>query len=134
MLSEFIFHHIGVATKSITSTSMIYVNAGFCHSDIIEDNIQGVKVSFLSKNEMPRIELVEPLKPDSPVNLILKKNGTTAYHFCYEVEDIFLAIEKLKENKFVALSKPVPAKAFDNRKICFLYNKDIGLIELLEKR
>ncbi len=29
--------------------------------------------------------------------------------------------------------KPIEAIAFDNRRVAFLFNKDAGLIELLEK-
>jgi hypothetical protein len=31
------------------------------------------------------------------------------------------------------LSKPVEAVAMSNKKVCFLFNKNIGLIELVEK-
>ena len=55
------------------------------------------------------------------------------YHICYELDNINDGILKLKLKKFVPLSKPVPARALNDRLICFLYNRDVGLIELLQK-
>lgn len=133
MLKEFKFHHIGIATKNIQITANIYINAGYNQSQIYNDRIQNVSVSFLTKTNNPMIELVEPINLDSPINSILSNNGTIPYHLCYEVNDIFESIINLKALKYIAISKPVTAVAFENRKICFLYNKDIGLIELLEK-
>ena len=79
------------------------------------------------------VELVEPINDRSPVNEILKKNGNIPYHFCYEVDGLTEAILEMKKSGFIKIINPVPAKAFNNRLICFLYNKDVGLIELLEK-
>lgn len=63
---------------------------------------------------------------------ILDKVGVSPYHTCYQVSDIDDAIRKLKKMRFMPLSKPVIACALDDNKICFLYNKDVGLIELVE--
>jgi len=134
MLSDFSFHHIGVATNDIFLTTEYYLNAGFISSDVIEDSVQNVKICFVSKKGMPLIELVSPIDDKSPVNNILDKSGVSPYHFCYEVMDIILSIKQLKKIGYIPLSKPVPAVVFDNRLICFLYNKDIGLIELLENK
>ena len=39
----------------------------------------------------------------------------------------------IKQNYNHKISKPVPAVAFDNRKIVWLYNINLGLVELLER-
>jgi methylmalonyl-CoA/ethylmalonyl-CoA epimerase len=81
---------------------------------------------------MPIYELVEPIDETSPVNKILDKTGVTPYHICYETDDIYGVINNLKKQGYLLLQTPVPAIALDNRKICFMYHKDAGLIELLE--
>lgn len=83
---------------------------------------------------MPTIELLEPVDDKSPVVRILSGSGggTTPYHCCYSVKDIDSAIIDLKGKKFIPLSKPVPAIAIDNHRVCFLYNKYVGLIELVD--
>jgi len=133
MLESMVFHHIGIATDSINKTSKYYLNAGYHMTNIISDTIQKVNIVFLSKSNMPLIELLEPISEDSPVTKIIKKNGVTPYHVCYEVEDINQSVAALRKMRFMPLFKSVEAIALDNRKICFLFNKEIGLIELLEK-
>ena len=130
---QYIYHHTGVATKDIEITSAFYKNIGYSQSQIVIDEIQNVRICFLSKKNSPLVELVEPINDRSPVNEILKKNGNIPYHFCYEVDDIREAILEMKKSGFIKIINPVHAKAFNNRLICFLYNKDVGLIELLEK-
>jgi methylmalonyl-CoA/ethylmalonyl-CoA epimerase len=130
---QYIYHHTGVATKDIEITSAFYKNIGYSQSQIVIDEIQNVRICFLSKKNSPLVELVEPINDRSPVNEILKKNGNIPYHFCYEVDGMTEAILEMKKSGFIKIINPVPAKAFNNRLICFLYNKDVGLIELLEK-
>ncbi len=88
---------------------------------------------IVGEGKYPLLELVEPVSEKSPVRNILNKAGVSAYHFCYEVENLNDSIAELRKKKFMLLVKPVEAVAFDGRKICFLYHKDAGLIELLEK-
>lgn len=128
------FHHIGIATNNIDESVKKYNAFGYIKStEIYHDEIQNVYITFMEKPNAPRIELVAPVDLNSPVLNILKKNGTSPYHTCYEVSDIVDEVEKLKKIKFVLVSKIVPAIAFENRLVCFLYSKDAGLIELLNK-
>ena len=59
--------------------------------------------------------------------------GVTPYHICYEVDDIYLAVSDLKKKRFIPLFNPIEAVALGNRKICYLFNQAVGLIELLNK-
>ena len=133
MLADALFHHVGIATKSIEKTALLYVEAGYRMQPTVFDPRQNVKISFLEKQGSPLLELVEPVDDTSPVCNIINKVGVSAYHFCYEVSNIEESIAQLKEKKFVLLVKPVEAVAFNGRKISFLYHQDTGLIELLEK-
>jgi methylmalonyl-CoA/ethylmalonyl-CoA epimerase len=138
MLPDFQFHHIGIATGSIKNTAQYYLDAGYSISDTIYDPIQNVYIAFLDKIGMPRIELIEPNasidnKANHPVSKIIDKSGVSPYHICYEVANIDNAINELKKKKFLPLTRPINAVAMDNKKICFLYNKDVGLIELVER-
>jgi methylmalonyl-CoA/ethylmalonyl-CoA epimerase len=133
MICNATFHHVAIAVKSIQSTALLYVEAGYWATETIFDPIQNVKVAFLEKVGNPLLELVEPMDKTSPVYNILKKVGVSAYHFCYEVDSLQDAIETLENKEFRVLVEPVEAIAFGNRKICFLYHLDAGLVELLEK-
>jgi methylmalonyl-CoA/ethylmalonyl-CoA epimerase len=128
------FHHIGIATNNIEETTKKYNLFGYQTStDTFFDPIQNVYITFMEKLNSPRLELVAPVDQDSPILNILNKNGTIPYHFCYEVVDIVKEVEILKKMKFLMVSKIVPAVAFNNRLVCFLYSKESGLIELLNK-
>lgn len=133
MLPDFKFHHIGIITKSIDSTSSYYINAGYeIKLQKVFDPIQDVWICFLKKFGEPLVELIEPSLNSTKFAEQLKKNGVSPYHVCYEVNDINGSIKKLKAQKYIQISQPLKAVAIENRLICFLFNKDIGLIELVQ--
>jgi methylmalonyl-CoA/ethylmalonyl-CoA epimerase len=129
----FTFHHVGYATKSIDKSLPFFINIGYSASIVYTDEIQKVKICLLKNFSGPIIELVEGLdKNNSPVSTIIDKVGVAPYHICYLVSNLEESIKELRQQKFVLLFNPVNAIAFSNRKICYLYNLNIGLIELLE--
>ena len=132
MLSSFKFHHIGVAVKDIEKTAAIYVQGGYKKSATTFDPVQNVNICWLVKEGMPTVELLAPVNETSPVCKTLEKNGVTPYHTCYIVEDIEKAMSDLRKMKYVAVSKPEVAPAISNCKVAFLFNKNVGLIELVE--
>lgn len=129
------FHHIGVAVKNIQEGIKCYNDLGYTlqNDTIFQDDIQRVLICFMHQEGHPLIELIAPNSENSPVTKVLQKNGACPYHTCYEVDDLEAAILELRSKKYVPLAKPVPAIAFNNRHICFLLHKEIGLIELLQK-
>ena len=99
--------------------------------EIVSDDIQNVSVAFIKMAGIT-VELIEPLNENSPINSSLKK-GQRLMHLCFQVPDIGDAIKKGRENGFHCIAKPVPAKAFKNKRIAWLFSKTYGLVELLEK-
>ncbi len=132
MLPDFKFHHIGVATNNIDNTAQYYIKAGYKKTETVYDSVQNVNICFLEKKGMPTIELLEPVDEKSPVYKIIKNLGVTPYHCCYKVTNIDIAVSELRHKKYVVLFKPVEAIAMENHKICFLFNKEVGLIEIVE--
>jgi len=132
MLDSMRFHHIGVAVKDISATAAVYMTGGYKQSGTTYDPVQNVNICWLTKEGMPVVELLEPVDETSPVNKTLEKNGVTPYHTCYIVDNIEQAVQELRGMKYVVVSKPVEAVAIHNCKVAFLYNKNIGLIELVE--
>lgn len=127
------FHHIGVATQEAEPAVKIYEELGYGVSLRITDPIQKVNVVLMNRAGHPTIEILSPATDDSPIDSVLKKMGATPYHTCYEVPDLDQAMADLRKRHFRPISKPVPAVAFDDRRIVFVYNRRIGLVELLEK-
>jgi len=134
MLKELRFSHIGIATGDIEKTSSFYLKIGYSASEVVFDPVQNVNICFLRKAGQPEIELLAPVDEKSPVNRIISANGVIPYHICYEVEDIDSSIKDLRLEKFLVVSKPVPGCAMNNQRVSFLFNKDVGLIELVEKK
>jgi len=125
------FHHVGLACKSIDAEMAVLAAVGYApEGPVYEDPIQKVAVRFLG-GAGPRIELVEPRGPDSPVQGLLKR-GTRYYHLAYEVPDLEAGIADLEKSGFRALAEPVPAVAFQMRRIVFLVSASFNLIELIE--
>jgi methylmalonyl-CoA/ethylmalonyl-CoA epimerase len=133
MNSNYLFHHIGIATRNIEKSSKIYSKLGYTVSEIKVEPTQNVRIAFLFKTGDPMIELVEPLTDDSPISRIVKQSGTTPYHTCYEVDDIEKSSEELEELNFRLLFEPLKSEAMDEGLFCYLYSPEIGLIELYQK-
>ena len=79
------------------------------------------------------IELVCDVDANGPTHRIVSKTGNGLYHICYEVDNLEETIMKLRDKGFLLRHAPVPAVACDGKRIAWMYNRYIGLIELLEK-
>lgn len=133
MLSEMIFHHIGVAVKDLDATAAVYEQGGYKRSASIFDPIQNVNICWLTKEGTPTVELLTPVDENSPVNKTLEKVGVSPYHCCYVVDKLEDAVAELRKQKYIMVSKPAEAVAFCGSRVCFLFNKNVGLIELVEE-
>jgi methylmalonyl-CoA/ethylmalonyl-CoA epimerase len=77
------------------------------------------------------IELVEPAADDSPILNFLHKGGGL-HHLCYEVIDLEKSLAERQGRGLILVKKPLPAVAFENRRIAWLSGRENLLIELLE--
>lgn len=117
-----VFEHAGIAVRSISDAAQGVQKT--------EDPVQRVNVAFISINNF-RIELIEPLTENSPITNILDK-GQSLYHLCFRVPDIKEALETARKHGFHCIARPVPAKAFNDKKIAWVFSKIYGLFELIE--
>ena len=135
MLEDAKFHHIGIAVSSIEKTKPFYLSAGYVVSEAVIESVQKVKVAYAWRDGFPPMELLEPLDATSPVCKILAKNGNTPYHVCYEVPDIKAAVAEMrKDGGFMPLGRPIPGHGLDDALMVFCYNKDVGLIQIMETK
>jgi len=125
-------HHVGIAVRSILRSAAQYHQAlgVSLEGDIVEDEIQKVRVAFAPVGNGTYIEFVEPVGDDSPVQGVLKRGGGL-YHVCYLVSDINAAIEGVRSVGGRLVSGPVPARAFNGRPIAWVYTPDRSLVEFL---
>lgn len=132
MIPDMTFHHVGIAVKDIEVTASVYESGGYHRSSVVFDPIQNVNICWLTREGTPTIELLAPVDETSPVNRTLEKVGVSPYHLCYVVDSIDDAVNELRRQKYIVVSKPSEAVAFRGGKVCFLFNKNVGLIEIVE--
>jgi methylmalonyl-CoA/ethylmalonyl-CoA epimerase len=130
--------HVGVAVPSLGPTTEL-LSSLFGYKVVsgpFDDPIQKVTVNFLAKSEddVAEIELIAPLSADSPITSMLAKSGGGAYHLCFETSDIEQALVHAKKNGCMVVSPPVPAVAFDGRRIAWIYTRSRQLFELVESK
>ena len=126
-------HHIGVAVFAIEDAVPFYLAQGYRKLIRVYDPAQNVEVCVLSHETFPMIELLSPHNSKSPINNILDKVGASPYHICYIVQDLAESVQAMKGNGFMLVTKPKASNAFGDRKVCFLINRKIGLVELMEE-
>ena len=135
---DFKLLHVGVAVPALdpAAESLASLFGYKVVSGPFDDPIQKVTVNFLatSGSGVAEIELIAPLTDDSPVKAMLAKNGGGAYHLCFETANIEAALAHAKQNGCVIVSGPVPAVAFEGRRIAWIFTRARQLFELVEAR
>lgn len=124
------FHHIGYLTNNLDKTTNYFKKLKYKKvKKLIFDRNLKVKIQFL-KNGNNTIELIKPnINNYGLINILKQKNY--AYHFAYKVKDLNKALFQLKKN-FKLIVNPIPAKAFQGKKVAFLSMPDGFIIELIQ--
>jgi methylmalonyl-CoA/ethylmalonyl-CoA epimerase len=126
-------NHVAIVVPDVNKAAKLYQGAlGAKVSDPVAIPPHGVTVVFV---ELPntKIELLEPLGPDSPVKSFLDRNPSGGmHHVCYEVEDIIAARDKLKAEGARVLGDGEPKLGAHDKPVLFLHPKDFcgTLVEL----
>lgn len=126
--------HVAIAVPSIAEAAPIYqLLTGGEPSEVERVDSQGVDVAFIGAGT-GRIELIEPISPDSPVARFLDRRGPGLHHLAYRVRDLSSTLERLRAAG-VRLIDEVPRPGAHGRSIAFLHPESTGgvLIELVEE-
>ena len=130
------FSHLGVAVPNLEQALAMYhgIFGYTVRSGPFMDPIQKASVCFIGTGEDgdAPIELVAPAGDNSPVNKLLGK-GIVSYHLCFEVDDIGEALKHVRSQGCLVLSEPVPAVAFEGRRIAWFYTPTRQLTEFVER-
>ncbi|MDC1427733.1 methylmalonyl-CoA epimerase [Rhodospirillaceae bacterium] len=126
-------NHIAIVVPDLLAAADIYkASLGAIVSEINELPEHGVRLVFV---ELPncKIELLHPLDDASPVFSFLEKNPSGGmHHLCYEVENIYESVERLKMDGARVLGDGWPKIGAHGKPVIFLHPKDFlgTLIEL----
>lgn len=126
--------HIGIAVKSLSDSNDLFEKL-FGVAPYKEEEVasEGVKTSFFM-NGPNKIELLEATNPESPIAKFIEKKGEAIHHIAFDVENIYVEVERLKKEGFVILNE-IPKKGADNKLVVFLHPKSTNgvLIELCQE-
>lgn len=126
-------HHIGYLVKKLDRAQKAFAALGYVLvQDVVRDEHRKIDIAFYEKNGY-RIELVSPYASESVVSELIKRLGNSPYHVCYETEDFDMAVERLRDLRYVICSDDAPAPACGGRRVIFMIHPFLGMIELLEK-
>ena len=126
-------NHVAIAVPDLAEGIALYRDRlGAVVSEPAAQREHGVTTVFI---DLPntKIELLEPLGPDSPILGFLKRNPFGGiHHLCYEVDDIKAACEALVATGARLLGDGRPKLGAHGRPVIFIHPKDFlgTLIEL----
>lgn len=124
-------NHVAIAVRDIGKAAEVYRSTlGATVSPPVPIAEHGVTTVFITLPNT-KIELLEPLGPDSPISRFLEKNADGGiHHVCYEVDDILAARDRLKAQGARVLGEP--RIGAHGKPVLFLHPKDFcgTLVEL----
>ena len=126
--------HIGIAVKDLDEAMKLYKDAfGIEPSLVYESSYTKAKIAFFPIGEV-RIELIQPINPDSVMERFLEKKGEGIHHIAYKVEDIDQSLGEL-ERKGIQLVDKKSRRVRENERVGFLHPKSTNgvLIELIQE-
>jgi methylmalonyl-CoA/ethylmalonyl-CoA epimerase len=126
-------HHVAIAVHSLAEAKKHYVDAlGLAASEPEFVPQQKVNVMVLYAGTQ-RIELVEPVGPDSPITKFLATRGPGIHHVAWKVENCAAAIAKVKAAGLRMIDE-TPKPGSHKTTIAFVHPKSTGgvLMELVE--
>ena len=127
------FHHLGLACADLDREARAWLDLGYRNeAPDFEDPIQRVRGRFLI-GPGPRLELLAPLSADSPITAVIQRS-VKIYHQAFEAPVFDETIATLRAANFKLVTGPVPAVAFEGRRIAFLVAPNLNVVEIIEKR
>src|SRR5437868_13952532 len=112
--------HIGIAMRSLADAVKVYeetIGLKVSGYETVED--QGVNLAMIPVGDS-RLELLEPLHADSPIEKFLAKRGEGIHHIAVSVDNIEEALERFKASG-ARLIDSVPRRGAHNTKIAFIH-------------
>jgi methylmalonyl-CoA/ethylmalonyl-CoA epimerase len=129
--------HVGVAVPDLDAAVAFYERTFGMRCVHVETNAaQGVREAMLAVGDDPtgpRIQLLAPDSPQSPIATFLDRNGPGVQQVAYTVADVDATCAALRA-RGLRLLYDVPRRGTADSRINFLHPKDAGgvLVELVE--
>ncbi len=127
--------HVGIAVPDLDEAIAWYAETfglRSVHEEVNTD--QGVREAMLAVGDgTTRIQLLAPLRPDSPIARFLDRDGPGVQQVAYTVEDVVAVAETLR-GRGLRLLYDEPRRGTAGSRVNFVHPKDAGgvLVELVE--
>lgn len=127
--------HIGIAVRSISQSVPLFeklLNSLCYKTELVES--EQVNTAFFQKGDT-KIELLESTDSNGVIAKFIEKRGEGLHHIAFEVVNIEMEMERLKNEGFILLSD-TPKPGADNKLVCFLHPKTTNgvLVEICMER
>jgi methylmalonyl-CoA/ethylmalonyl-CoA epimerase len=130
--------HVGIAVRDLDASLARYLRDFDLEVLGRETNEeQGVQEAMLRVADAPGgssyIQLLEPLRPDTPVGKFLERHGEGMHHIAYGVDDVAAAMQQLAASGSQLIDQ-TPRHGFGGSSIAFLHPASVGgvLTELVQ--
>jgi methylmalonyl-CoA/ethylmalonyl-CoA epimerase len=123
--------HVGIAVPDIEAALPFYRDVLGLAPHAPEE-ADGARIVSLAFGES-EVELLEPLRPESPIAKFLERRGPGIHHICYRVPDLDAALDACRRAGY-RLVDEVPRQGAGGRRIAFVHPKATAgiLLELTE--
>jgi methylmalonyl-CoA/ethylmalonyl-CoA epimerase len=130
--------HVGIACHDLDASIDFYVATfGLTVAGRETNEAQGVREAMMYVADGPAgasyVQLLEPLRPDTPVGKFLESRGEGVHHIGYGVADVATALDQLRADG-IRLVDERPRHGSLGASIAFLHPKSVGgvLTELVQ--
>lgn len=127
--------HVSIVVPSLDAAAQRLKEVyGLALGEVKVNEQQDVRLAYVELGNA-RIELMEPLRPDSPVSKFLERNPAGGiHHFCLGVDNVEAATKAIGEKGVRVLGEGRPQRNVHGQPIAFVHPKDFlgALVELEE--
>src|SRR3954452_6083928 len=117
--------HVGVAVEDLDAAITLYATTygmALVHREVVEE--QGVEAALLDVGEN-HVELLAPLRPDTPVGKFLARQGPGLHHVAYQVRDIEATLQTLSAAGMRLIDEQ-PRTGIRASRVAFLHPRSTG--------
>lgn len=125
-------HHIGYLVSDLNKSinALALFETDIVIRDYTDNNRKAVFALIKTGDNL--VELIQPLT-DSNLHSLKIRFENMPYHLCFSCKEIEKQFERLREHGFFPVEEINPSALFEGKRVCFLFNKAIGIIELIEE-
>ncbi len=125
--------HIGIAVKNLENAEVLYEKllgtAPYKREEVESEHV----ITSFFENGPNKIELLIATDEKSAIHKFIEKKGEGIHHIAFAVDDIYMEMERLRNEGFILLNE-APKRGADNKLVCFVHPKSSNgvLIELCQ--